>query len=258
MATGRGLTLQLTLAPQVPTGVLLDGLRLQQILNNLLMNGIKFTHRGEIHLEVGTHPAEPGRVGLWFWVTDSGPGIPPAERERIFEPFYQAAVGVVPNPFRGHGVGLPLSRKLALAMAGDLRMDSGPAGGSRFTLTLPDVPLADELDTPDATALPRPHEPPAECLRWTPTRETALEDLEVPPAEALTELRELVMRGLNPRIRAWCRDWSAPERQPAFAERVMQRAIQFDHASILALIDAALEAEAEGFARSSDQEESRP
>ena len=296
LATAKGLTLQLTIAPGVPTGVLLDPLRLQQILNNLLINSVKFTRRGEIHLEVGAQPAAPGRIGLWFRVMDTGPGITPADQERLFEPFFQSLTGEdVPASFRGHGVGLPLSRELARAMAGELRVESGPEGGSRFTLILPSVPLAEEGDSahsPVDTARAHPaedqpeapvagqdpsadrpatrgpgevvtaarrgpppeperrpeHRPPCQAelqperQQWTPATAKPPEDLVAPPAEALTELRELAIRGLNQRIRAWCRHGSIPERQPAFAARVMHLATQFDHASILALVDAALDA----------------
>ncbi len=254
LATAKGLTLQLTIASGVPTGVLLDPLRLQQILNNLLINSVKFTRRGEIHLEVGVQPAAPGRIGLWFRVMDTGTGITPADQERLFEPFFQSLTGEdVPASFRGHGVGLPLSRELARAMAGELWVESEPEGGSRITLILPSVPLAEEGDSVSAPvelpsdAPPQPQPPcqletQPERQQWTPAAENPPEDLVAPPAEALTELRELAIRGLNQRIRAWCRHGSIPERQPAFAARVMDLATQFDHASILALVDAALDA----------------
>ena len=306
LATAKGLTLQLTIAPGVPTRVLLDPLRLQQILNNLLINSVKFTRRGEIHLEVGVQPAAPGRIGLWFRVMDTGPGITPADQERLFEPFFQSLTGEdVPASFRGHGVGLPLSRELARAMAGELRVESRPEGGSRFTLILPSVPLAEEGDSASApvdTVRTRPAEgqpepeperrpehrpehqsgrhplspvelspdappqpqPPCQAelqparQQWTPATAKPPEDLVAPPAEALTELRELAIRGLNQRIRAWCRHGAVPERQPVFAARVMDLATQFDHASILTLVNAALDAAPKGFARSAEQEESRP
>lgn len=256
LATAKGLTLQLTIDPEVPTGVLLDPLRLQQVLNNLLINSIKFTRRGEIHLEVGAHPAAPGRISLCFRVMDTGPGITAADQERLFEPFFQSLTGEdVPASLRGHGVGLPLSLELARAMGGDLRVESGPEGGSRFTLILPSVPLAEEGDSVSAPvdrARARPAEAQPERQQWTLAAAMPPEDLVAPPAEALNELRELAIRGLNQRIRAWCRHGSVPERQPAFAARVMHLATQFDHASILALVDAALDAEAEGSVRSSD------
>jgi signal transduction histidine kinase len=67
-------------------------------------------------------------------VTDRGPGIPPEERERIFEPFYQSSDR---RRRGGVGLGLPLARRLARVLGGDVTMRSAPEGGSRFALELP-------------------------------------------------------------------------------------------------------------------------
>ena len=106
--------------------------KLSQILRNLISNAIKFTERGEIRLSA--RPAADDFVT--FAVTDTGVGIEPEDQARIFEEFAQ-----VDNPIqrrvKGTGLGLPLSRKLAFLLGGDLRVDSTPGEGSRFELRIP-------------------------------------------------------------------------------------------------------------------------
>ena len=89
--------------------------------------------------------APPAGAGprLRIAVTDSGPGIAPAERQRIFEPFTQGAAARLPEGAEGAegaggaGLGLAISRRLALAMGGNLQVQSAPGGGSTFVLELP-------------------------------------------------------------------------------------------------------------------------
>lgn len=247
-ATAKGLTLRMTIAPEVPPGVMLNPLRLRQILNNLLVNAIKFTLEGNIHLEAGAQAAGAGRVDLWLRVTDTGPGIPAEEAERIFEPFFQSATWDVPPSPRGYGVGLTLSRELALAMCGELRLDRGPPVGARFTLNLPALLLAELTSATDSDSGMGPL-----SERWTPVASAAPEVLAAPPAAALAELREWAMLGLNARIRAWCRDRSTPDHAAAFADRVMQLATRFEHVQILALVDAALQAQGDEGSRPANE-----
>jgi signal transduction histidine kinase len=106
--------------------------KVSQILRNLISNAIKFTERGEIRIS-----ARPDADDfVTFAVTDTGLGIEPEDQVRIFEEFAQ-----VDNPIqrrvKGTGLGLPLSRKLAFLVGGDLRVDSTPGVGSRFELSIP-------------------------------------------------------------------------------------------------------------------------
>lgn len=103
-----------------------DGDRVLQIVSNLLSNAFSWTpDGGSISLALGK---EDGVVQLV--VTDSGPGIPPAERERVFRPFVSENGG-------GTGLGLAISRELAHALGGDLKLESVVGRGSRFELRLP-------------------------------------------------------------------------------------------------------------------------
>jgi signal transduction histidine kinase len=107
-----------------------DAAKVQQILLNLLANAIKFTDRGgAITLE-----CEEETEAVAIRVMDTGRGIPPDKLDAIFQPFVQLKPrGAVTN---GTGLGLPISRRLAMAMGGSLDAASEPGKGSTFTLRL--------------------------------------------------------------------------------------------------------------------------
>lgn len=130
-AAQKGLTLAVSVAEETPEMLVCDGLRLKQILNNLLSNALKFTEQGEVRLEV-----EPKGSQLQFHVVDTGPGIPEHLQELIFEKFRQGSAQVS-SEHGGTGLGLALSRALAELMDGQLSVSSVPGEGARFTLTLP-------------------------------------------------------------------------------------------------------------------------
>ena len=131
-AREKGLTLQLSIAPGCPETIETDPQRLQQILGNLLSNAVKFTEEGSITVRAAA--AEAGRIALS--VQDTGIGIPLEQHEAIFEAFRQAD-GTTNRRFGGTGLGLSISRELASLLGGEIRLESAPREGSRFTLTLP-------------------------------------------------------------------------------------------------------------------------
>jgi len=106
--------------------------KLSQILRNLISNAIKFTERGEIR--ISARQAADDFVA--FAVTDTGVGIDPEDQVRIFEEFAQVD-SPLQRRVQGTGLGLPLSRKLALLLGGNLTVESTPGVGSRFELSLP-------------------------------------------------------------------------------------------------------------------------
>ena len=126
LARQRGLVLQAHWPEGVPGCVLGDGNRVGQVLHNLIGNAIKFTEQGRIDVRVGAGPP-----GLWrVDVVDTGPGIAVTDQQRIFEAFERVGdVGLVP----GTGLGLPIARRLARAMGGDVTCDSTPGHGSTFS-----------------------------------------------------------------------------------------------------------------------------
>lgn len=108
----------------------LDYVMVEQILTNLVENALKYSPAGQV-VEVS---AESHNGHLSIAVVDRGPGIPPAEREHVFERFYRSP-GLVGAP--GTGMGLPIARGLAQAHGGDVEYAPHPDGGSVFTLKLP-------------------------------------------------------------------------------------------------------------------------
>jgi signal transduction histidine kinase len=121
--------LELKLLPSLPSCET-DASRVEQILVNLLGNAIHHTPEASaVHLGVS---AREGRV--CYIVRDEGPGIPESEVERIFDIYVTKASG----EDRGAGLGLPLSRRLARLLGGELRaVPAAHGGGGRFVLELP-------------------------------------------------------------------------------------------------------------------------
>ena len=113
-------------------GLTTDEGKLSQILRNLISNALKFTEQGEVRV---TATGEPdGRVT--FVVADTGIGIAPEDQERIFEEFSQLE-SALQRRATGAGLGLPLSRKLAEVLGGELTLSSTPGVGSVFTVSIP-------------------------------------------------------------------------------------------------------------------------
>ncbi|WP_062235579.1 hybrid sensor histidine kinase/response regulator [Aureimonas sp. N4] len=124
-ASAKGLEFRFTRPETLPEVVRTDEKRLRQILINLLSNAVKYTEAGSVGFDV----AYRSQVAI-ITVSDTGPGIPPLELERIFEPFERgsAAQGKAP----GLGLGLTITRLLANLMGGDIKVSSAPGKGSRF------------------------------------------------------------------------------------------------------------------------------
>jgi len=113
-----------------------DALRLRQMLSNLVGNAVKFTARGDIHIEGSAEPAEDGRMWVSFSVSDTGIGIPPEKQALLFEAFSQADSSTT-REYGGSGLGLSIVRSLAAAMGGSVGLESRPGEGSRFWFRVP-------------------------------------------------------------------------------------------------------------------------
>lgn len=135
LAADAGLQLQLSIDPSLPAGVMCDPERVQQILVNLLGNAIKFTSQGFVRVHA-LRDTENGHDVIRLRVIDSGEGIEPELRARLFEPFEQGRSAAQAEQ-RGTGLGLAIARRLAELMGGSLTVASTPGLGSTFTLTLP-------------------------------------------------------------------------------------------------------------------------
>jgi GAF domain-containing protein/anti-sigma regulatory factor (Ser/Thr protein kinase) len=130
LAAEKRLRLVVDVAPALPTGRG-DQRRLAQVLLNLIGNAIKFTDVGQVALGVGT-AADMFTIA----VSDTGPGIAPADQERIFEEFQQADTSTT-RPKGGTGLGLSIARRIVGMHGGRLWVESVLGEGATFRLTLP-------------------------------------------------------------------------------------------------------------------------
>ncbi len=140
-AQAKGLELIVRADDDAPSWVTGDPHRLRQILLNLVGNAIKFTDSGEVVVRcapaaAGGRAARPGEpMLLRFEVRDTGIGIPPEQKARIFQAFAQADDSTT-RRFGGTGLGLVIARELAQLMGGDIGVDSEPGHGSTFWFTI--------------------------------------------------------------------------------------------------------------------------
>jgi signal transduction histidine kinase/DNA-binding response OmpR family regulator len=130
----KGLRLAYECASDVPDALVGDPARLRQVLVNLIGNGIKFTHRGEVVLRVAPQSGGGDAGTCHFSVADTGIGIPREQQKAIFEPFLQGDSSTT-RLYGGTGLGLAISARLVEMMRGRLWLDSEPGKGSTFHFT---------------------------------------------------------------------------------------------------------------------------
>jgi CheY-like chemotaxis protein len=134
-ASAKGICLDCEIDPQVPELVTGDSVRLRQVLLNLLGNAIKFTHEGEVVLSATVEPAAAGEVVALFSIRDTGIGVPPHQRDHIFQPFAQADSSIT-RRFGGTGLGLAIASRLVSMMGGRIWVESASDHGSVFHFTV--------------------------------------------------------------------------------------------------------------------------
>jgi signal transduction histidine kinase/ActR/RegA family two-component response regulator len=159
-AAAKGVKLIAYVAAGAPARVMGDPLRLQQILFNLLGNALKFTEKGSVRLTL----ERTDESTLCIRVADTGIGLTPEQREKLFQPFVQADNSTT-RRFGGTGLGLSIVQRLAEAMGGTVSVESTPGVGSAFAVTmrLDEVPCAPDGPQPLeglmlALSLPDPDE----------------------------------------------------------------------------------------------------
>jgi len=137
LADQKGLELHYSCAPGVPEAVMLDPVRIRQVLTNLLGNAIKFTHQGQVsvHMSAQKSTEKPDTVQLRIKVQDTGVGFDPKKAESLFNPFVQAD-GSITRTYGGTGLGLAITRSLVTLMGGHIHATSIPGQGSCFEFTL--------------------------------------------------------------------------------------------------------------------------
>ena len=142
----KNLEMTCRVAPDIPDALIGDSGRLQQILLNIVGNAVKFTDEGVVQVNVESTRNDDGRVELEFSVRDTGPGIPPNYREKIFGLFVQGEAG--PMHAEGVGLGLATASQLVQMMGGRIRLDSEVGEGSCFSFTV-DVGLDANATAPE-------------------------------------------------------------------------------------------------------------
>ncbi|MBU1109220.1 MAG: response regulator [Candidatus Riflebacteria bacterium] len=133
-AEEKNLKLIFAIAPELPTALIGDPLRLNQVLVNLGNNAIKFAETGEIVVGVEQTNIDENSVELHFWVKDNGIGISLKHQQKLFEPFSQVDASTS-RKFGGTGLGLAISKKLVEKMHGKIWVFSEPDKGSIFHFT---------------------------------------------------------------------------------------------------------------------------
>ena len=146
-AAGKGLTLSIAVAQEVPPQLTGDPARIRQVLINLLGNALKFTERGSVALSV--EPTEDGNM-LRFDVRDTGIGITEEQQAVIFDSFTQADTSTT-RRYGGSGLGLSICKQIVRLLGGEIGVDCTPGQGSHFWFTTPCVAAqASPASSPEA------------------------------------------------------------------------------------------------------------
>jgi signal transduction histidine kinase/CheY-like chemotaxis protein len=142
-ASSKGLVIRRVADPKISPAVLVDQLRLRQILNNFVSNALKFTLRGSIEIKAELVGRANGEDQVRFSVTDTGSGISAENQERLFQPFSQGDHPAARAD--GTGLGLTICRRLAGMMGGTVELVSELGKGTKMILVL-SMPIADPND----------------------------------------------------------------------------------------------------------------
>jgi len=139
-ATQSGLDLIYQIDENIPADIVGDSVRLRQVLMNFVGNAIKFTHQGEIYIEVQQlKKNEKNHLELLFKIRDTGIGIPADKIDRLFKAFSQVDSSTT-RKYGGTGLGLVICEKLVSLMGGFINVQSKPGAGSTFAFTMLTVP----------------------------------------------------------------------------------------------------------------------
>jgi Amt family ammonium transporter len=143
LAAKKGLEIGCNIDGNVPERVVGDPGRLSQIFNNLSNNAIKFTEKGHVVLTASLVGREGPIARVRFTVSDSGIGIPPDRKNRLFQSFSQVDASTT-RKYGGTGLGLAICKRLVEMMGGEIGVDSEPGKGSTFWFV---IPMAVSLET---------------------------------------------------------------------------------------------------------------
>ncbi|MEA3317541.1 MAG: PAS domain S-box protein, partial [Bacteroidota bacterium] len=145
------LEFKINIDEKIPKVLILDEVRIRQILFNLVGNAIKFTDDGYIKIEASILSREDDICKLKFIVEDSGIGIPRKQQKVIFDAFKQQS-GQSTRKYGGTGLGLAITRKLIDKMNGEILLESRIGKGAKFEIIIPNIKVANE-QIPDKTKI---------------------------------------------------------------------------------------------------------
>jgi len=134
IAHDKNLELIISHSPLIPYPLMGDPVKLKQIIVNLVSNAIKFTHEGEIHVNVDIENQTKNKTTLLVSVKDTGIGLSKEQQKILFQPFVQAD-GSITRRFGGTGIGLTISKRLVELMKGKIWIESEEGKGSTFWFT---------------------------------------------------------------------------------------------------------------------------
>ena len=172
--------------------LVLDEIRLRQVLVNLVGNALKFTDQGFVHLVLSLETETHTRCRIRMAVNDSGPGIPEDQRSKIFQAFEQGDLSLRKR-HGGIGLGLPICRRLVTAMGGEISVESRPGEGSSFQVVLRDVEKS-EID-------PRARKAGIVPLETVGEGENGDQRLVIDPTTLYPELGKVLRQTMLPRVR---------------------------------------------------------
>ncbi len=145
----KGLEITLKVDPNIPTGVIGDPLRIQQVLTNLVGNSIKFTERGNIDISIELKMLSDNSIDLQFVIRDTGIGISERQQAQLFQAFSQADASIS-RRYGGTGLGLVITQKLVSQMGGEIGLNSRLHQGSTFWFSIrlgtTELPIAEPID----------------------------------------------------------------------------------------------------------------
>ncbi|MEP2179050.1 MAG: ATP-binding protein [Marinomonas sp.] len=172
-ARQKGLRLTVVVDERIPRELMLDGLRVRQVLSNLIGNAIKFTDNGAVDVRIRPMPAKEGAAieTMELSIADTGIGIAPEWQSVVFDQFVQAD-GSSRRSHGGTGLGLPISRKLAQLMNGTLTLESREGEGTLVALRIPLVRIPSAKSGPKNanTAPAQPRFAPEPLERYSQRR----------------------------------------------------------------------------------------
>lgn len=141
-ALKKGIDLLVNVPVDFPQVLMLDEIRIKQVIFNLVGNAIKFTHKGFVEMHARFVANDEDKGTLVFEVKDTGIGVPESEQQVIFEAFMQQS-GQSNRKYGGAGLGLAISKRLVEKMGGAITVNSTSGQGSTFSVTIPEVKMSD-------------------------------------------------------------------------------------------------------------------